>query len=331
MTQIVKLQFKQGLSGGSTGWAAINPVLSSGEPGFELDTGTLKMGDGSTRWSSLNNLKNGTSIGIGSQAGQTNQGTNSIAIGKFAGRVNQGTQTIILNATGSDLNGVAGQTGSFYVAPIRNASDQGVTGAVLPLSYNTTTSEIVASGLSGTLISGSILPTRDAQFDLGSTGQRLGTIHAKTLNINTSTLVMTDSNGDNVSLSYYGGKFFFTDHVAKTVFSISSKGLGIEDYNTFYGIRGLLSTIPDVNFDIIGKTELDDQLPPSRIADGGAPNSRYYFLADGNLPRVYGYSTLGLSVLNDDTNTTTLMVDGGFVDSNFYYLADANLPKVIYY
>lgn len=34
-------------------WTSVNPTLSSGEPGFETDTGNLKVGDGSTAWTSL--------------------------------------------------------------------------------------------------------------------------------------------------------------------------------------------------------------------------------------------------------------------------------------
>lgn len=34
-------------------WTAQNPVLASGEPGLETDTGFMKMGDGVTAWNSL--------------------------------------------------------------------------------------------------------------------------------------------------------------------------------------------------------------------------------------------------------------------------------------
>lgn len=34
-------------------WLAVNPVLGPGEPGCELDTHRLKMGDGKTKWSDL--------------------------------------------------------------------------------------------------------------------------------------------------------------------------------------------------------------------------------------------------------------------------------------
>jgi hypothetical protein len=44
------LQFR---SDTSTNWTAKNPVLAEGEPGFESNTGKLKIGDGTTPWSSL--------------------------------------------------------------------------------------------------------------------------------------------------------------------------------------------------------------------------------------------------------------------------------------
>jgi hypothetical protein len=34
-------------------WAEVNPVLSDGEPGAELDTGKFKLGDGFTPWNDL--------------------------------------------------------------------------------------------------------------------------------------------------------------------------------------------------------------------------------------------------------------------------------------
>ncbi len=40
----------------STNWETNNPVLSSGEPGFATDTNVLKIGDGSSPWSSLEQI-----------------------------------------------------------------------------------------------------------------------------------------------------------------------------------------------------------------------------------------------------------------------------------
>lgn len=37
----------------SSNWTSVNPTLSAGEFGFETDTGAVKIGDGSTTWTSL--------------------------------------------------------------------------------------------------------------------------------------------------------------------------------------------------------------------------------------------------------------------------------------
>ena len=43
----------------STNWATVNPILGSGEPGLETDTGKVKIGDGSSSWSALSYVFNG--------------------------------------------------------------------------------------------------------------------------------------------------------------------------------------------------------------------------------------------------------------------------------
>ena len=52
MAEIIKhiYQFKRGTA---QRWIEVNPVLLQGEPGFEYDTGKLKIGDGFTPWLAL--------------------------------------------------------------------------------------------------------------------------------------------------------------------------------------------------------------------------------------------------------------------------------------
>jgi hypothetical protein len=50
LTNTSTIQLKRGLSAALT---AVNPVLSAGEPCVELDTGKIKVGDGTTAWNSL--------------------------------------------------------------------------------------------------------------------------------------------------------------------------------------------------------------------------------------------------------------------------------------
>lgn len=45
-----RLQFRRDLA---ATWAARNPVLDDGEPGWERDTGLFKIGDGFTPWLAL--------------------------------------------------------------------------------------------------------------------------------------------------------------------------------------------------------------------------------------------------------------------------------------
>lgn len=49
-------------------WGQINPVLALGEPGFETDTGRLKIGNGVLPWTALSYAAGGD---IGSGAGLT--------------------------------------------------------------------------------------------------------------------------------------------------------------------------------------------------------------------------------------------------------------------
>ena len=47
---LAKIKFRRDTS---ANWSTNNPVLNSGEPGFETDTGKLKIGDGTNNWNDL--------------------------------------------------------------------------------------------------------------------------------------------------------------------------------------------------------------------------------------------------------------------------------------
>lgn len=51
-TQVIKTTFKL-RRGYAERWKEVNPKLADGEPGFELDTFKLKIGDGKTLWNEL--------------------------------------------------------------------------------------------------------------------------------------------------------------------------------------------------------------------------------------------------------------------------------------
>jgi hypothetical protein len=75
MTSLVTFQFRRGLS---SLWQSANTVLAQAEPGYEIDTGKLKIGDGKNGWNALsyiNNVSDGLKIsepiGPTGPAGQT--------------------------------------------------------------------------------------------------------------------------------------------------------------------------------------------------------------------------------------------------------------------
>jgi hypothetical protein len=133
---------------------AQNAVAIGNSAGYNTQGGySVAVGSGA---GGLNQGASG--VGVGASAGSTNQGARAVAIGAFAGNNYQGdnsiaigynagrgaasqqaANTIILNATASEFNGVALQTNSFYVNPIRTTANG------TPLMYNATTKEITYS------------------------------------------------------------------------------------------------------------------------------------------------------------------------------------------
>lgn len=53
---LTTFQFKRGTA---QRWIEVNPILKQGEPGFEYDTGKLKIGDGIKHWLELDYVNNG--------------------------------------------------------------------------------------------------------------------------------------------------------------------------------------------------------------------------------------------------------------------------------
>ena len=52
MAEVIKTMF-QFRRGNASVWEKNNPILQRGEPGFEIDTHLLKIGDGETAWNEL--------------------------------------------------------------------------------------------------------------------------------------------------------------------------------------------------------------------------------------------------------------------------------------
>jgi hypothetical protein len=123
-----------GSGAGQTGQGANSVAIgqNAGATGQQLQSVAIGLSAGQTSQGQGN-------VAIGQFAGQTSQGQFAVAIGGVAGQTSQPDRTIILNGSGSAVNGVALQTDSFYVSPIRTTANG------TPLMYNSTTKEITYS------------------------------------------------------------------------------------------------------------------------------------------------------------------------------------------
>ena len=161
-------------------WTAANPVLSSGQPGFETNTGLIKIGDGVTAWNSLAyrfETSGGAAWGAitGTLSAQTDLNT-----------ALSGKQATLVSAT--NIKTINGSTilGAGDLAITASAAWGSITGTLsaqtdlntaLGLKANTSSlAAIAASGSAADLTAGT-LPA--ARFDDTAHGARAGgTLHA---------------------------------------------------------------------------------------------------------------------------------------------------------
>ena len=61
----VKIQLRRG---NASDWSTANPILDAGEPGFEVDTGKMKIGNGTDHWNDLPYATGGTDEKVKSDA-----------------------------------------------------------------------------------------------------------------------------------------------------------------------------------------------------------------------------------------------------------------------
>jgi len=229
-------------TGGTAGQVSLATASSSQLGGVIVDNSTIVINSGIISVP----LFSANKIAIGNSAGLTGQGTNSIAIGYFAGKTNQSNNTIILNASGSEINGVASQTSSFYVNPIRST-----TPAAGFVYYNSSTYEVTYSTSLGfpTGASAGGAQTQGTSRTTGvtlnkSTGQitlfaAAGSTTPTTFTVTNSTVAAVDTVIVNCSSST-NTYLTFTTAVTAGTFNI-----------TFYTTGGTVSDSPVFNFTVI--------------------------------------------------------------------------------
>ena len=125
-----KIQVRRDLS---TTWAYTNPILSQGEPGYEIDTNKIKYGDGSSHW---NDLPYTTGSGSGA-TGATG----------ITGDVGATGATGVRGSTGATGVGATGATGP--QGPTGNDGPVGATGSTGPIGTTGATGVTGSTGATG--------------------------------------------------------------------------------------------------------------------------------------------------------------------------------------
>lgn len=99
MAQTIQLR-----RGTSAEWTSVNPVLAAGEPGFELGTGKLKIGNGVTKWNSLGYTTNVDIIGdvVGNVTGNVEGNLTGNVTGNLIGGLATITKTGNYTALATD-------------------------------------------------------------------------------------------------------------------------------------------------------------------------------------------------------------------------------------
>lgn len=177
------IKIRRGQSGtGSGKWGTVNPTLEAGEFGFELDTGKLKIGDGTTAWNSLTYVTDaskitGTSLSstvVSSSLTSVGTLTNLTVTNPINGSITGSAFSASVASSASVATGISGGTGSFPKLVKQTAANTtsfinpGTTGQILLQSgsgpsWTNKTPFLIASG-TATASAGAISVTFSTQF-----------------------------------------------------------------------------------------------------------------------------------------------------------------------
>ena len=172
------IQIKRGTA---AAWTSANPTLNAGEIGFESDTKKMKVGDGSTAWTSLSyTATDGDISGVTAGTGLTGGGSS-------------GSVTLAIDSTVATLTGTQTLTNKTLTSPVLNTATSHNT--ILKAPQERTT--VSATAATGTI-----------NFDASTQGVLYYTTNASanwTLNVRGSSSASLDSiltTGDSITVAF---------------------------------------------------------------------------------------------------------------------------------
>lgn len=188
-----RLDAIQFLRGTAAAWTSNDPVLFVGEPGYETDTGLMKIGDGVTAWSSLPYIGDGGSgVSDGDYGDIVVSGAGTVfsidtAVVALSNLDDLAANSIIGNNTGSPATPLA-LTGTQVTAMLDTFTS--VAKGLAPASGGGTTNFLRADGTwaAPTGGSGTVTSVGISSTDLSVSGSPVTTSGTITLDVNTNAL-----------------------------------------------------------------------------------------------------------------------------------------------
>ena len=160
----------------SNNWTSTNPILSQGEPGYEIDTNKIKYGDGIATWNVLP-YTTGTGAGATGPEGATGITGDTGATGStgpqgasgFQGQEGSTGATGVIGPTGATgITGATGQTG--LTGNVGSTGIDGATGATGPVGATGATGATGLQGVHGSTGATGVTGNTGSTGPIGSTG-----------------------------------------------------------------------------------------------------------------------------------------------------------------
>lgn len=149
-------------------WASVNPVLASGEPAFETDTGKFKIGNGTTAYNSLDYIGAGDLPDNITTQGNTFNGANQLVQLDASGKLPA--------IDGSQLTNLPGG-GSAPANMVTTDTEQTIT-AKKTITINPTSSNTPALETDGSINIGSLNSNKQASFKVSRNTNDKGPLNA---------------------------------------------------------------------------------------------------------------------------------------------------------
>jgi hypothetical protein len=188
----------------SVNWSSIDPILAQGEPGYELDTGKIKYGDGVTLWSALPYFTGGGSGGNTTPGGPINS-VQFNANGSFSGSslltIDIGNSNVV--STGTIVSqyfvGDGSQLSNIPTPNLSSVSNDIIPSANVTYSLGNATNQWKELWVSGnTIYLGGLPLSKNANGNITYDDQEL-IAQSNTGNTNISNLTSEDANITNLT------------------------------------------------------------------------------------------------------------------------------------